>query len=124
MLLKDPKTQSLFGIVEDHQELDLSLDSYLIKNPASTYFLRLGSNELRPRFEKGDILIVDRSLKISSGELGAFYYQNNPLIRWLIKKGEQTYLCSASQKEMINTDELEIFGKVIALARKCDVRAH
>lgn len=124
MLLKDPKTQSLFGIVEDHQELDLSLDSYLIKNPSSTYFLRLGSNELRPNFQKGDILIVDRSLKISSGELGAFYYQNNPIIRWLIKNNSQTYLCSAQKKEIINTDELMIFGKVVGLARKCDVRAH
>ena len=90
MLLKNPKTQSLFGIVEDHQELDLSLDSYLIKNPASTYFLRLASDELQPHFKKGDVLIVDRSLRVCSGELGAFYYQNNPVIRWFMQKNNKT----------------------------------
>lgn len=118
MLLKNPSSQTLFGITEDHQELDLSLDGYLVKNPNSTYFLRLGNDEMSPEFKKNDILIVDRSLSVRSGELGAFYYKNEPIFRRLLKVQNKFFLISSKNKLMIDPDELIIFGKLIGIARK------
>jgi len=55
---------------DDHLEKNLDLNEYLIKNPNSTFFVRVqGESMLGSGINSDDILIVDRSLEASSGKI-------------------------------------------------------
>lgn len=55
---------------EDHLEKNLDLNEYLIKNPNSTFFVRVqGESMLGSGINSDDILIVDRSLEASNGKI-------------------------------------------------------
>ena len=55
---------------EDHLEKNLDLNEYLIKNPNSTFFVRVqGESMLGSGINTDDILIVDRSLEASNGKI-------------------------------------------------------
>lgn len=55
---------------DDHLEKNLDLNEYLIKNPASTFFVRVeGESMIGSGINSNDILIVDRSLKVSNGKI-------------------------------------------------------
>ena len=54
----------------DHLEKNLDLNEYLIKNPTSTFFVRVqGDSMVGAGINSNDILIVDRSLEISNGKI-------------------------------------------------------
>jgi len=55
---------------DDHLEKNLDLNEYLIKNPVSTFFVRVeGESMLGSGINSNDILIVDRSLEASNGKI-------------------------------------------------------
>ena len=55
---------------DDHLEKNLDLNEYLIKNPTSTFFVRVqGDSMVGAGINSNDILIVDRSLEISNGKI-------------------------------------------------------
>ncbi|NBV97667.1 MAG: LexA family transcriptional regulator, partial [Verrucomicrobia bacterium] len=48
---------------DDHMERSLDLNEELIRNPASTFFVRVKGDSMRDAgIHTGDILVVDRSL--------------------------------------------------------------
>ncbi len=55
---------------DDHLEKNLDLNEYLIKNPVSTFFVRVeGESMIGSGINSNDILIVDRSLEVSNGKI-------------------------------------------------------
>lgn len=74
----------------DFVEARLSADDYLVKNPISTYFVRVkGDSMMNAGIFDGDVLIVDRSIEPSIGQVvlaevdGEFtvkYLANNKLV--------------------------------------------
>ena len=55
---------------DDHLEGSLDLNSYLIKHPASTFFVRVsGESMVGAGIFNNDILVVDRSIKPSNGKV-------------------------------------------------------
>lgn len=49
---------------DDYQDKKLDLNEYLIRNPASTFFVRVAGNGIEKMgIFKGDLLVVDRSAK-------------------------------------------------------------
>lgn len=47
---------------EDHVQLEIDLNRYLIKNPATTFLARVKGNSMQDvNINDGDILVVDRS---------------------------------------------------------------
>lgn len=55
---------------EDFREKELDLDTLLVKNPSSTFFLRASAEkENLAGIHEGDILIVDRSVYPDAGDL-------------------------------------------------------
>ncbi len=55
---------------EDHVEGKLDLNEYLVKNPTSTFFVRVsGDSMIRAGIHPGDILVVDRSLEPVSNKV-------------------------------------------------------
>ena len=56
--------------VDDHLEASLDLNSYLIKHPAATFFVRVsGESMVGAGIFNNDILVVDRSIKPSNGKV-------------------------------------------------------
>ncbi len=54
----------------DHVEVRLSADQYLVKNPTATYFVRVkGDSMINAGIFTGDVLVVDRSLDPSIGQI-------------------------------------------------------
>lgn len=54
----------------DHVEARLTTDTYLIKNPVSTFFVKVkGDSMLDAGIQQGDILIVDRSISPVIGNI-------------------------------------------------------
>ena len=55
---------------EDFTELSISLDKYLIQNPAATFMAYANGNSmLHAGIHNGDILIIDRSLNARDGDI-------------------------------------------------------
>lgn len=56
-------------LLDEHQHQGLSLDQWLIKKPAATYFLKASGDSMSPGIMDGDLLIVDKSLTARSGDV-------------------------------------------------------
>lgn len=102
---------------QDHYEKSLSLDEYIIRHPAATYFVRVeGDSMQKAGILSGDILVVDRSVKPVSGHLIVVLLDTRYTIKQLEKRGRGFYLCSglSSEEEIPITDDLdyEIWGVV------------
>lgn len=55
---------------DDHVDLPLDLNEYLIKNPTSTFYVRVeGDSMLNAGIHPNDLLVVDRSLKPNDGHI-------------------------------------------------------
>ncbi len=112
----------LFGISEDFVDSYLSLDEKFIKHQEATFFIRAGGNSMEPNIQAGDILIVDRSVNLRSGIVGAFFYNGSPICKQFIKQNDKAILRSFNKayKDVIITenDDLQLFGVVIGLARE------
>ncbi|WP_302303870.1 LexA family protein [Culturomica massiliensis] len=55
---------------QDYMELSIDLNTELIKHPASTFFGRVRGNSLCDAgVEEGDILVIDKSLQPSDGDM-------------------------------------------------------
>lgn len=63
------KTNTLFGVQEDHEEKFLSLDRQFIKNKSSTFFFEMNGDSMMPKIFHQDYLIVDRSLDLITGRI-------------------------------------------------------
>lgn len=120
------KEKGLFGLMDQHQLGILSLDQKLAPRPESTYYIRMNSSAMSPQINKGDILVVDRSLHLTSGLIGVFYYQGRMLCRhYVMNKHNLTCELCAYHRDFKNLvlsvqdDEvLEVFGVVRAVVRE------
>jgi DNA polymerase V len=69
-VLIDAKVSCGFStLIENFQEKALSLDNYLVKKPAATFFLRAQGDSMLDTIKPGDLLIVDRSLVPNQGDI-------------------------------------------------------
>ena len=68
-----------------------------------------------------DILIVDTSIALASGQVGTFFLNSAPICKRLEVRGSRQFLVSINKKyseiEIKEDDSLELFGVVTALAR-------
>lgn len=112
----------LFGISDDFVDSYLSLDEKFVRNQNATFFVRASGDSMWPKIENQDILIVDTSLSITNGSIGTFFYNGNPICKQWIKTENGFVLRSLNRKypdiEVSETDQLELFGVVIGLARE------
>lgn len=103
----------------DHIEARLSADQYLVENPISTYFVRVrGDSMIDAGIFEGDVLVVDRSLEPSIGNIilaevdGAFTVK---------RLGQQQLIPENAKYKPLNFDEAEtiaLIGVVTGSMRK------
>lgn len=101
----------------DHFEKPLSLDEYIIKRPAATFFMRVkgdGLNEIG--IFSDDILVIDRSINAVANHLIVAILEGEMVVRKLIKKGNTMYVTTTEneqdQLEITNELDFEIWGVV------------
>src|SRR5436189_5949120 len=69
---------------DDYMERGIDLNEQLIRNKPATYFMRVSSDAMKEAgIYKGDVVIVDRSLKAVSGKVVIATLNGEMLIRRL-----------------------------------------
>ena len=78
---------------EDYIELGIDLNKYLIKNPISTFFLRVSGNSMNNAgIYNNDLLIIDRSINPNPGHIVVALLDGEFTLKRLIKKQDNYYL--------------------------------
>lgn len=103
---------------DDHLEKTLDLNSYLIQNPDSTYFVRVsGDSMIGAGIFPQDILIVDRSLNPKNGSIIIAVVDGEMTLKRFFKHEDRIVLKAENKKykDIILTAEQDtlIWGVVI-----------
>ena len=78
---------------EDYIELGIDLNKHLIKNPISTFFLRVSGNSMNNAgIYNNDLLIIDRSINPVPGHIVVALLDGEFTLKRLIKKQDNYYL--------------------------------
>ena len=102
---------------DDYCESSLDLNEFLIHHPSSTLFVTAPDNSMSQYgLFKGDLLIVDKSLKVREGNVVLIHYQGEQIVRKVFSKHGKVTI-NASPKEQLdsfheNAGDLEIIGVV------------
>ncbi len=84
---------------DDFMERGIDLNEQLIRNKAATFFMRVNSDAMRTAgIYKGDVVIIDRSLKAVSGKVVIANLNGEMLIRRLEKIRNKVRLLPESDK--------------------------
>lgn len=99
----------------------ISLDDFLIKNREATYMLKVSGDSMRDAgIMEGDIVLVDRSLSASPGDIVIAEVDNEWTIKYLRRSGTRVYLEAANPNypNIYPQEELRVAAVVKALIRK------
>ena len=78
---------------DDYIELGIDLNKYLIKNPISTFFLRVSGNSMNNAgIYNNDLLIIDRSINPNPGHIVVALLDGEFTLKRLIKEQNSYYL--------------------------------
>ena len=89
----------------DHVEVRLSADQYLVKNPTATYFVRVkGDSMVNAGIYSGDVLVVDRSVEPSIGQIILAEVDGEFTVKYL---GKQQLLPGNTNCQTINFADAE-----------------
>lgn len=99
----------------------MSLDEYLIKNKEATYMLKVSGESMKDAgIMPGDMVLVDRSVTASDGDIVIAEVDKQWTIKYLRKNSKSVYLEPANKKfsNIYPTEELKIAAVVKAVIRK------
>ena len=78
---------------EDHLDVGLDLNEYLIKHPSSTFYIYVkGNSMIDAGIFDGDLMIVDRSLNPISNSIVVAVINGEFTVKRISKKGDNVYL--------------------------------
>ena len=99
----------------------ISLDEYLIENKAATFMLRVsGDSMIDAGIMENDLVLADRSATPRAGDIVIAEVDSEWTMKYLRKKGAQTWLEAANKKykPIYPEQELKIAAVVKAVIRK------
>jgi DNA polymerase V len=102
---------------EDHMDLSLNLNEYLIKHPAATFFVRAAGQSMRDAgILAGDLLVVDRSLTPKDNSIVIAIVDNELTVKRLKIIQQKAFLYPANKNykpiAVSETVGLELWGVV------------
>jgi DNA polymerase V len=111
---------------EDYLEQNLDLNEYLIQHPAATFFVRVDGESMRGAgIQKGDILIVDRSLEPSHGKIVIAVINGEFTVKRLRLHQDKVFLEPEnphfSPIEINPNWDFQIWGVVTYVIHKCSL---
>lgn len=106
-----PVKARAFGEPGDHIERDIDLNDQLINNKQSTYFFRMKGDAMQQAgIFDGDLLIVDRSLKLVNGKIIVAILNGELLVRRYHKNFSSAFLIPDNDRyKSINLGEFTDF---------------
>ena len=107
---------------EPEAEERLDLNRYLVKHPASTFYVRVSGDSMTGAgINTGDILVVDRSIKHRSGHIVIASINGELCVKRLRIKDGCAWLYPENPAytpyEVEPVDEFEVWGVVTAIIR-------
>ncbi|MCB1196349.1 translesion error-prone DNA polymerase V autoproteolytic subunit [bacterium] len=108
---------------DDFAERSLDLNTYLIKHPSATFFVRVeGDSMINAGIHSGDILIVDKALEPQDKKIVVAVVQGDFTVKRICKINGDFYLMPENQlfKPIKVTEEMavEIWGVVTYVIHK------
>ena len=98
----------------DYVQDEIDLNSELIKNAPATFVIRVQGNSMNDhKIASGDLLVVDRSLGLSSDCIAIINFNNELVVKNIIKQSNQFYIKSREEKILINEhSDINVWGIV------------
>ena len=117
-LLGDSVSAGFPSPADDYTEQNIDLNEHLIKNPFSTFFLRVkGDSMINSGIQNHDLIIVDKSLTAMPGNIVIAMIDGEFTVKRLEKKNDELYLKSENDNypdfNFKNHNEIQIWGVVI-----------
>ena len=82
---------------DDHLDLPVDLNEYLVKHPAATFYVRVQGDSMDGAgIHQGDLLIVDRAEPYGTGSIVLAVLDGEFTVKKLMKKNESLYLLSSN----------------------------
>ena len=110
--------------VEDaYMSQPIDLNKELIKNPASTYLVRVeGDSMIDEGVDDGDLLVVDRSLFPTERSLTVVMYNGEFALKRIVQRNGQVCLYAGNAKykpiEVDSMENLRVFGVVVWVMKR------
>ena len=98
----------------DYVQDEIDLNSELIKNASATFVIRVQGNSMNDhKIASGDLLVVDRSLGLSNDCIAIINFNNELVVKNIIKQSNQFYIKSRDGKILINEhSDINVWGIV------------
>jgi DNA polymerase V len=77
---------------DDYLEASLNLHDYMVQHPAATFFRRMIGHAMAPAIDKGDLLIIDRSLTPTEGTVILAVVDGEFFVRRLARENRRIIL--------------------------------
>ena len=108
---------------DDYIQGRLSLDEHLIQHKDATFFVRAkGNSMVGAGIFDGDLLVVDKSLTPSSGDIVIAVVDGDLTVKRLIKRGDTITLKPENPRfkdiEFKDGQELQVWGVVTSTVKK------
>ena len=108
---------------DDYIEARLSLDQHLITNKDATFFVRAkGNSMVDAGIFDGDLLVVDKSLTPSSGNIVIAIIDGDLTVKRLVLRDNKTILKPENLRfkeiELKDGQELQVWGVVTSTVKK------
>ena len=98
----------------DYVQDEIDLNSELIKNPPATFLIRVQGNSMTDhKITSGDLLVVDRSLNLKNDCIAIINFNNELVVKNIIKQNNNFYIKNKADKILINENsDINIWGVV------------
>lgn len=110
---------------DDYIETQLDLNEHLIHRPAATFFVRTTGNSMEGAgIHSGDLLVVDRAERATSGKVVIASVDGELLVKRLVRHGRRLHLEAENPAfpplvfEHEDATELVIWGVVTAVIHR------
>jgi DNA polymerase V len=108
---------------EEASSLPLDLNEMIIKHPAATFFMRVeGTSMEGANIFSGDIVVIDKSLEVHSGDIVVAYIDGEFTLKRFRKDGGKGYLAPENPKyksiEVNKDSDFQIWGVVTYTVHK------
>ena len=98
----------------DYVQDEIDLNNELIKNPPATFLIRVQGNSMTDhKIINGDVLVVDRSLNLKNDCIAIINFNNELVVKNIIKENNNFYIKNKLEKTLINENsDINVWGIV------------
>ena len=98
----------------DYVQDEIDLNNELIKNPPATFLIRVQGNSMTVhKIINGDLLVVDRSLNLKNDCIAIINFNNELVVKNIIKENNNFYIKNKLEKTLINENsDINVWGIV------------